>query len=71
MDDMFPFEAFEKIGYQSKIYGQKSYNGVALLAKSEPENVVEGIDGYKDEQTRGGLAIGAGMGLALGSAIKR
>ena len=52
MDDMFPFEAFEKIGYQAKIYGQKSYNGVALLAKSEPENVVEGIDGYKDEQTR-------------------
>ena len=25
----------------------------------------------KDEQTGGGLAIGAGMGLALGSAIKR
>ena len=44
MDDMFPFEAFEQIGYRAKIYGQKSYNGVALLAKSEPENVVEGID---------------------------
>ena len=29
----------------------------------EPEN--------KDEQTGGGLAIGAGMGLALGSANKR
>lgn len=25
----------------------------------------------KDEQTGGGLAIGAGMGLALGSATKR
>ena len=30
MDEMFPFEAFEQIGYRAKIYGQKSYNGVAL-----------------------------------------
>ena len=29
----FPFYDFKKIGYESKVFGQKSYNGVALLSK--------------------------------------
>ncbi len=29
----FPFEDFEKIGYKSYVFGQKSYNGVALITK--------------------------------------
>tara|TARA_B100000029_G_scaffold428448_1_gene438359 strand:- start:115 stop:891 length:777 start_codon:yes stop_codon:yes gene_type:complete len=29
----FPFEDLKNIGYESKVFGQKSYNGVALLSK--------------------------------------
>ncbi|ANY19028.1 Exodeoxyribonuclease III [Tsuneonella dongtanensis] len=31
-DEGFPFEEFEKIGYQAIWHGQKSFNGVAILA---------------------------------------
>ena len=33
MDDDFPVEPFEKLGYLVEIYGQKSYNGVAIISK--------------------------------------
>ena len=33
MDDSFPFEPFKKLGYSVEIYGQKSYNGVAIISK--------------------------------------
>ena len=29
----FPFNAFKDLGYESHVFGQKSYNGVAILAK--------------------------------------
>ncbi|MBT6073421.1 MAG: exodeoxyribonuclease III [Gammaproteobacteria bacterium] len=52
MDDMFPFEAFTSLGYEAMIYGQKSYNGVALLSKKPPKECTKGIDDFIDEQTR-------------------
>ena len=36
----FPFEDFKNIGYTSYVFGQKSYNGVAILAK----NKIQGIE---------------------------
>ena len=48
MDDSFPVEPFEKLGYSVEIYGQKSYNGVALLSKIKPENVKKGFYGCND-----------------------
>lgn len=32
-DESFPRQAFEALGYQTEISGQKSYNGVAILSK--------------------------------------
>ena len=32
-DKNFPFDDFKNIGYQSHVFGQKSYNGVAFLTK--------------------------------------
>ena len=29
----FPFQDFKKLGYESYVFGQKSYNGVAILSK--------------------------------------
>jgi len=43
MDESFPVEPFEKLGYSVEIYGQKSYNGVALISKIKPENVKKEI----------------------------
>ena len=38
-NENFPSEIFEKNGYNSYIFGQKSYNGVAFLSKPKIENV--------------------------------
>ena len=35
----FPKESFEKIGYKSYVFGQKSYNGVAFVSKIEISNI--------------------------------
>ena len=52
MDDMFPLDAFTSLGYEASIFGQKSYNGVALLSKKPPQECKKGIGGFVDEQTR-------------------
>ena len=35
----FPSDEFNKIGYESFVFGQKSYNGVAFLSKIEIKNI--------------------------------
>ena len=35
----FPSEEFKKLGYESFVFGQKSYNGVAFLSKVKIENI--------------------------------
>jgi len=52
VDDLFPYDEYLKLGYYPLVYGQKAYNGVALLSKKEPINPSTGISGYKDPQTR-------------------
>ncbi|MDC3069528.1 exodeoxyribonuclease III [Prochlorococcus sp. AH-736-D21] len=43
MDESFPVEPFEKLGYSVEVYGQKSYNGVAIISKINLENVKKGF----------------------------
>ncbi|RPG98032.1 MAG: exodeoxyribonuclease III [Candidatus Pelagibacter sp. TMED106] len=38
-NENFPSETFTKSGYNSYVFGQKSYNGVAFLSKSKIENI--------------------------------
>ena len=38
-DENFPYEDFKKIGYESHVYGQKSYNGVAIISKIDVKNI--------------------------------
>ena len=54
MDENFPADEFEKLGYQAIWHGQKSFNGVAILADGvEPIEVRRGLDGDpEDEQSR-------------------
>ena len=48
IDDDFPIEPFEKIGYSVEVYGQKSYNGVAIISKVKAENIKKGFYGFAD-----------------------
>jgi exodeoxyribonuclease-3 len=48
----FPFLEIEDLGYNCYVYGQKSYNGVAILSKYNCDDVVCGIPGFEDEQAR-------------------
>ena len=38
-DKDFPYNDFEKIGYTSYVFGQKSYNGVAIISKLNLKNI--------------------------------
>ncbi|GHT88413.1 exodeoxyribonuclease III [Alphaproteobacteria bacterium] len=49
----FPKYIFEELGYNCSIFGQKAYNGVAILSKYLIEEVVFGNDIFQnDEQAR-------------------
>jgi exodeoxyribonuclease-3 len=52
VDDAFPAGAFEELGYNCSVYGQRTYNGVAILSKRPPEDVTRGLPGGDDEQAR-------------------
>ncbi|HWA60595.1 MAG TPA: exodeoxyribonuclease III [Caulobacteraceae bacterium] len=45
VDEKFPAEAFERLGYNVAVHGQKTYNGVALLSKTPLEDVRKGLPG--------------------------
>jgi exodeoxyribonuclease-3 len=51
-DADFPREEIESLGLHAASFGQRTYNGVALLAKSPLEDVSTGIPGFEDEQRR-------------------
>ncbi|WP_102958247.1 exodeoxyribonuclease III [Mangrovicella endophytica] len=55
LDDGFPRQAVEALGYHVETHGQKGFNGVALLSKVAPDNgsVSRGLPGDEsDEQSR-------------------
>jgi len=52
-DDKFPVDQFTSIGYRCAVHGQKTYNGVAILSKSDPEDIKKGLDDSElDAQSR-------------------
>ena len=51
-DDKFPFDAFTQAGYHAHCFGQKTYNGVALLSKVPATDVVKNIPGFSDDMAR-------------------
>ena len=53
IDEKFPTEAFESLGYNVAVFGQKAYNGVAMLSKFPLEDIRRGLPGDdSDEQSR-------------------
>lgn len=51
-DNPFPREEIENLNYNIALYGQKTYNGVALLSKFPIEDVTQGVPGFQDDQAR-------------------
>ena len=55
-DEQFPFAEIQGAGYHAEVYGQKAYNGVAILSRSKPTDVRRGLfnntNNADDEQSR-------------------
>lgn len=52
-EDTFPYEAIQKAGYHAIVFGQKTYNGVAILSRIKPSLIERGMDdGEEDPQAR-------------------
>ena len=53
VDEGFPRDVFEAMGYRVETHGQKGFNGVAILSKLPLEDVTRGLPGDpSDEQAR-------------------
>ena len=53
VDEAFPREAFEALGYRVETHGMKAFNGVAILSKLPLEDVTRRLPGDEaDEQAR-------------------
>lgn len=51
-EEDFPHEAFEDLNYNVALYGQKTYNGVAVLSKTPIQIISKGIPGFQDPAAR-------------------
>ena len=50
--EAFPMEEINAAGYHAIASGQKTYNGVAVIAKQQPEDPVTDFPGFDDPQRR-------------------
>ncbi len=67
VDSDFPLEAVRSVGYHAVTWGQRTYNGVAIISKEEPVDVVRGFgDGGDDSQARFIAATIAGVRVVSG-----
>jgi len=49
VDDAFPRDAFEALGYNVAVHGQKTFNGVAILSKLPFDEVTPGLPGDRTD----------------------
>lgn len=52
VDEDFPREAIQRLGYHVEAFGQKTYNGVALLSRAPAQDVVRGLPDEDDDAQR-------------------
>ena len=52
-DDKFPLEAIRSAGHEHcAVFGQKTYNGVAILSRGPLQDVIRNIVGFEDQHSR-------------------
>lgn len=47
-DEQFPYDAFSRLGYRATVYGQKAWNGVAVLSRTPAEITQAGLPGQDE-----------------------
>ena len=52
----FPFNDFKTLGYNSYVFGQKSYNGVAFVSKNSIEKI--NMEFVKDKNNQSRIIVG-------------
>ena len=65
-DKAFPEAEIRAAGYHAVFAGQKTYNGVAILGTTPPDDVARGIPGFADEQQRLIAATVGGLRIVCG-----
>jgi exodeoxyribonuclease-3 len=65
--EAFPFETLQAAGYFAAVHGQKTYNGVAILSRVEPEDVQRGF-GDEGDETQARLISARIGGIQVASA---
>src|SRR5512133_3140599 len=52
-DDKFPLDALRSAGYDHcAVFGQKTYNGVAIMSRHPLRDIAKNIAGFEDEHSR-------------------
>lgn len=69
-DDLFPREPFEALGYQVETFGQRTYNGVAILSLLPMSGVVRGLPDDEPDAQRRLLAATIGKGTKSKKALR-
>ncbi|MBW0005876.1 MAG: exodeoxyribonuclease III [Hyphomicrobiales bacterium] len=49
LDDAFPRLEVEAAGYHVETHGQKTFNGVAILSRQRPDEVIRGLEGDDED----------------------
>ena len=52
LDGQFPLEPIEELGYTAVTFGQKTYNGVAILSRLPLDDVIRGFPGDGEDAQR-------------------
>ena len=51
-NDTYPYDDIKSLKYENYVYGQKSYNGVAIISKKKLNNIQTDIFKDKNKQSR-------------------
>ena len=51
-DDKFPLDVLQFAGYNAAVFGQRTYNGVAILSLASLRDVAKNIGGFADDHSR-------------------
>lgn len=57
LEEEFPFDGFDQLGYEVSLVGQRTYNGVAIASLAPQEDVRERVPWPDDEHARGVAAL--------------
>ena len=51
-DETYPYNDIKSLKYENYVFGQKSYNGVAIISKEKLDNIEKDIFKDKNKQSR-------------------